>query len=648
MEDISNGVSHASLDSKSTSDAGGAHQGATKYERGMRIGSKQLYSGKEDKRGRFQWQDEIPEDAGEKVENDETAEWVLVVRNVKVFNDPRKVLEIHSISVQSPLLKTFLASVLEGYPGVTSALQTAIAKLGHETEDERTTKIHARLLQDVLVKEFKGLVDISEDMKRKRVMTFELLWTLFPPGALVYALQDGQERAMTLVKSHYDVHEETGSPILQVACKFIHWDGCRFGTRKLHIRIPEYVGTRPIRSLEVYPLEYHEDPVALKDRLIARGAKTEELAGLEYRAYEGMAWRINAMENKEKYNITGRIVLDTYGWNRQDPRHAIWVAPLKQPKSALPGNGNGHDHVDEGFDNNNPKGFESVFDQYEEDYMEDGEMPFNSFGDGAKADARMPLTPEQQLICSGILCGWSLKRKLWLYFFVNCIKDIEWQKNAFDRLCKHRGMFDDVIEGKGRGMIILLCGPPGVGKTLTAESVAEEMKIPFHLQDILELCSRWNAILLLDDADVFLETRSLHDLQRNKLVSIFLRVLEYYEGTMFLTTNRVQTFDPAFQSRIHISLGYQDLTIESRKTIWENFLNSSVQEHSITTEQLTELARMNVNGRQIKNILKIARLMASRDEGKLSLGHILETLEVTQHLHNETLATDWERASMYE
>ena len=82
---------------------------------------------------------------------------------------------------------------------------------------------------------------------------------------------------------------------------------------------------------------------------------------------------------------------------------------------------------------------------------------------------------------------------------------------------------------------------------MTAESVAEEMKVPLYnmaagdlgldprsvevkLDEILNMCTRWNAILLLDEADVFLEERSLHELERNKLVSIFLRVLEYYGG----------------------------------------------------------------------------------------------------------------------
>lgn len=85
-------------------------------------------------------------------------------------------------------------------------------------------------------------------------------------------------------------------------------------------------------------------------------------------------------------------------------------------------------------------------------------------------------------------------------------------------------------------MIILLDGPPGVGKTLTAESLAEVMRAPLYtmsagelgtqderverrLSDVLEMATMWNAILLIDEADVFMEERSVHDLERNELVS---------------------------------------------------------------------------------------------------------------------------------
>lgn len=102
--------------------------------------------------------------------------------------------------------------------------------------------------------------------------------------------------------------------------------------------------------------------------------------------------------------------------------------------------------------------------------------------------------------------------------------------------------------------------PPGVGKTMTAEAVSEHTKKPLYivtsgelgstpealeanLTRVLELAKTFNAVLLLDEADIFLEQRAPNDLVRNALVGIFLRMLEYYQGVMFLTTNRVATFD---------------------------------------------------------------------------------------------------------
>lgn len=693
-----NGVKHVLVNGKSrkqaengVADGKDAKENDKKDEEpcepGMKSGLKHLYSGKEDKKGRFQWQEEIPEDIGDPVENDETAKWALLVRNVKVYGDPRRVLSIHSVVVQSPLLKKLLAGVLKNYPGVTvglnrlefqgkfeplihrwAELQDAIAKLGDDTEDKRTTKAHAELLQEILTKEFKTMIDTSQDMKSKKVMTYEHLWTLFQPGATVFARQDGQETAMTLVETKYGV-DCNGVPCFWLTCKYVDWDGAKFGSNKINLSISVYTGTRAITSLRVYPIEFHPEGEAIRARLIERGAKAETLAGPNYRAYQGVAWRQGQFGNKDKYNVRGRIVIDTYGWNRFNPAQAIYVTPLNQKDPTPPPPPGQYD-----------EGEEEECQEFEDE--DDSGMPIDgAFADEDDAAKHPPLTTEQKLICSPLLRGYSLKNKLWLNFFVNCVKDIEWQTDAFDRLVlpknqkelilgftesqrKFRDTFDDVIEGKGKGMIILLCGPPGVGKTLTSESVAEEMKVPLYmmsagdlgfdprkvegkLQDILEMCSRWNAVLLLDEADVFLEQRSLHELERNKLVSIFLRVLEYYEGTMFLTTNRVQTFDPAFQSRIHISLDYPGLTIDSRKTVWKNFLDSSSQEHTIDKAQLVELARMDLNGRQIKNILKIARLLASRKEEKLSREHITVTMDVTQHLHNETQASERTKGTLY-
>lgn len=231
-------------------------------------------------------------------------------------------------------------------------------------------------------------------------------------------------------------------------------------------------------------------------------------------------------------------------------------------------------------------------------------------------------------------------------FFIESVGEVEWNGHAFDTLVlpedtkemlhgfvesqvESQNTFDDVIQGKGRGIIMLLSGPPGVGKTLTAESVAESMHIPLYtisagdlgmdpyeventLQDILEMVAKWKAILLLDECDVFLEARTSHNLERNRLVSIFLRTLEYYQGILFLTTNRVSNMDAAFQSRIHISMAYPDLTATSRRQIWSNFLMLSNQSSELSEHDLDSLAKVSLNGRQIKNILKTAFLIAVR------------------------------------
>jgi ATPase family associated with various cellular activities (AAA) len=92
------------------------------------------------------------------------------------------------------------------------------------------------------------------------------------------------------------------------------------------------------------------------------------------------------------------------------------------------------------------------------------------------------------------------------------------------------------------------------------------------IQRFTSLAHKWGVIILIDEADVYLAERSLQDVQRNGLVSVFLRHLEYFQGIMFLTTNRLTTFDDAFQSRIHFAMKFSDLTIKVKKAIWEIFL----------------------------------------------------------------------------
>ena len=123
------------------------------------------------------------------------------------------------------------------------------------------------------------------------------------------------------------------------------------------------------------------------------------------------------------------------------------------------------------------------------------------------------------------------------------------------------------MKGKGQGLVGLLHGRPGLGKTLTAEAIAEVAELPLYqlssgtldhlaheinksLTRFLELSNHWRAVLVIDEADVLLAKRERNDLERNAVVSTFLRELEYHLGIIILTTNQPETIDPAFQSEI--------------------------------------------------------------------------------------------------
>lgn len=385
-------------------------------EPGMACNTKNLYSGREDRHGRYQWKETIPKN-NKPVENAETAKYALLVRNKKVYNNPRKTLSIHSIVVQSPLLKRLLQKVLKDYPSLSlnlrtlefagkfepiihrwAKLQETIAKLDDSDED-RETKKHASLLFSVLKTEFSDVIDSSQDMMSKGVITFDLLWTIFQPAALVYSRQDGQDIALKLLNTKYSV-DQNGTPILILTAKCVDWDGSRFGTNKTITQIKMYTGTRKISSLAVFPLDFHPEKDDMTQRLLERGAKFEALAGCHYKQYSGIGWKMNQYGGKDKFNIKGRVMIDTGSWNRLNANYAVFVQPLIQKEPGmrdLDGEGSGGEN-------------ECDDDDIE---VDDGGIPLDGhFMDEDSAANRPALTTEQKMICTALIRGYSLKTKV--------------------------------------------------------------------------------------------------------------------------------------------------------------------------------------------------------------------------------------------
>ncbi|KAH9995334.1 hypothetical protein F4779DRAFT_623208 [Xylariaceae sp. FL0662B] len=533
-----------------------------------------------------------------------------------------------------------------------------------------------------------------------------------------------------MAEKHYSIMR---GEYYYVEGKYFEYDGKQFGFGSMAEEIPEFRGARKITSLGTYPLKYHKNEAQLRKDLIERGKKFVSIGGVHFKSHQGMAYH-KKKKSVIKVNINGRVMIDPAIHRRINPNYPVsLVRPkdhdiLSEDEDSDDEGGCGCEcESDEGA--NDDPGLEEIADKsgdsgrtkyhiklYKDnkgnvrsiripESFVDSENPKKELdqvpskdettvkaGKAAEAedkDKTVPVfTDEEYLIASPVVLGFAFAEKLWLEFTVSGVKEISWNENAYDSLVLQANTkdivkalveshkyhpaesIDDVIQGKGKGLVAVLHGPPGTGKTLTAEGISELLKCPLYmvsagdlgtdsryleaeLQKILDICHAWGAILLLDEADVFLEKRNMQDIHRNALVSIFLRQLEYFQGILFLTTNRVQTFDDAFQSRIHIALRYDELDARAKKAIFQLFVErartvaaaSAAAAATTTTTSSSptttppsfceadyaELARHSLNGRQIKNTVGTAQALAVNKGEPLAMSHIREVLNVQQN-----------------
>jgi hypothetical protein len=415
----------------------------------------------------------------------------------------------------------------------------------------------------------------------------------------------------------------TGACFLVVAVDVIANVNGQIARTVQECAIGAYEGLTPVADLPVRPLEEGSAEMAA---LVARGTTFAKLlGGAAYMSYTGTVVR-PTWYSETSFRADGRVVVDPATFARIDSNQ------LAACKRAL-------------FDNN------KIVDEDADELGEETET-------GGVA-------PDQLYMCIPWVFGFSFRAKTWGTMLVAGISEIRWAEGAYDRLVldartKKRvralvehsgGGFGDIVEGKGGGCIFMLHGHPGLGKTLLAETVAEHLQRPLYpisvgelgtnpdqlekrLREILDLASVWNAVLLLDEADIFMEARDERDVLRNAMVGVFLRLLEYHQGVLFLTTNRVKNIDRAFLSRISVGIFFGPADTEKRAKIWTNLLEAAgVGLPASDVEGLA--AEFDINGRQIKNVIRGAMTIA-RDEGvPVGVAQLREEAEETRRFEEE-------------
>ncbi|ELR03570.1 hypothetical protein GMDG_06228 [Pseudogymnoascus destructans 20631-21] len=520
----------------------------------------------------------------------------------------------------------------------------ASRKWNHVDPQDSIIREHIALLIDHIHLSYKETKVRLASLLKTGEITYDLLPFLFKPNGLVYTTCRGTKKPRCIrFKSGEAKTSTTGVDYFHIKGKYLEFDGKVLGKAPIETAILGFCGSRTINSLEAFPLQHHEAEESMRETLVKCGRKfCFSLIGTQHRHYRGKAFQMKKNKPIEIF-INSRIMVDAPMFQEINPNYT-------RPSI---------------FKSTNSIDLWLLGDTTSSNKLDESAMESS-----VNLDA---LTEEDLLTCSPTVLGFSLNDKLWLEFAIADISGISWNESLFNQLAipdkskkliealttaqssgKTKYTFDDFVEGKGRGLIMLLYGPPGVGKTMTAEGLSEHLERPLYtvsagnlskdaklleaqLCEMFEVAEKWKALLLLDEADDFLCRRS-HDSNHNSLVSVFLRKLEYYKGIMLLTTNRVRDFDEAVQSRIHVGIKYSPLGVDTRKAIWGSFLEKAKTETGdavYSDKQLNDLAKHSLNGRQIKNAVRSAHAIASSDGTHLCYLHLETVLEVGKEFEND-------------
>ncbi|KAI2635430.1 P-loop containing nucleoside triphosphate hydrolase protein [Xylaria nigripes] len=494
----------------------------------------------------------------------------------------------------------------------------------HKTDAESDYSKHLDLLFEFMNRELKPSRDEALKLIRKGQVAFDNAWIIYRPGEILY--REYMEKPWLLVckKAEYETDPKNGA-YLEIHAVYTDDGGDVVGNAEFSLRLwqrGQFPGNQPvaITDLPMYPRKFAPAGGPDIDYLRRRGEK------------------FLALKNGSTVHYNGQ---------------AEW---LKLPP---------YDYYD-------PSGekFRGVW----LPYTETGRVVLDrkTFGEEQRMSyIKVNLAEPNLERCPPFTIGYSLSRKDWVRLRVDDISDVDWTPNAWDALVlpeqqkallkslvashKYEGNVRDTMQQKGKGLVILLHGAPGSGKTLTAEIAAEASKralLPTsfgelnrsahplsgtryfekELKKTLQYATTWGAILLFDEADVFLEKRAQASTERNALVAVFLKELEYFSGIVFLTTNRVNTFDSAMKSRIHLALEYSPPGVDARRKIWQRCLKLIPEDQSTVNvdEAADQLATIDLNGREIANAVTTARTVARHEKQPLTTKHLETILEVRQ------------------
>ncbi|KAH8592018.1 P-loop containing nucleoside triphosphate hydrolase protein [Bisporella sp. PMI_857] len=447
-------------------------------------------------------------------------------------------------------------------------------------------------------------------LKASRKVSMEYLWSIFKPGDMVLLRQDGPggqiETCCGVLQSYHTMTSNDGTTVWCLKIRHMSFEGGKFGVVENNHQFQLFSGQMEISNLPAFPLAYCPTFENIKEGLLNQGKKYVQLCvdndGKNFpvhMAYSGPVW-----VQKERWKIDGCGFFDA---PERPVCHFICLNSAKISE----------------FNPNN-------------------------------------LSVEELMTFPSRIAGYSLVTKDAGYFQVNGFRPIIWGMESADNYRKSSQKMQTIVkivsgfsfqnsqfgyENKGAGLTFLFYGNPGVGKTLTAECVAEVLNLPLyrvsgsdigegtwsaehHLMQAFSRSTRWKAVLLFDEADAFMAKRSDDSLERNAMVAALLRLIEYQSGIVILTTNRISEFDTAFHSRIHVTIEYGPLTLKEKMEIWRSAIGERA--HVISEADFEMLSQLDLDGRTIRNVVHVLKLFAgTENKNPFSLSDVKQVLGIT-------------------
>ncbi|WP_171684451.1 ATP-binding protein [Paenibacillus planticolens] len=246
------------------------------------------------------------------------------------------------------------------------------------------------------------------------------------------------------------------------------------------------------------------------------------------------------------------------------------------------------------------------------------------------------------------------------------------QKDQLRNACnqvKYRGVVysDWGFEKKlayGKGLSMLFAGPPGTGKTMSAQVVAGDLQLELYKVDLSQVISKYigeteknlheifeeaqlsNAVLFFDETDALFgkrsEVKDSHDKYANIETAYLLQKMEEYQGITVLATNLLNNIDEAFLRRINYVIKFPFPDSEYREKIWQSmFPPAAPLSADVDFKYLAQ--HYEIAGGNIKNVVLSSAFLAAEAGEPIRMPHIIKSIRHELQKSGKILARqEWE------